>query len=192
MSGRCGISIYPSWFESNVSETISRSWHTQVECYRSFCWTFFSLYFRWNEITVAVVFIFMIILWVTKDFSGTPGWDVIFRRKYISDGTVAILCGVLPMILPNANPLQSYIIMFALNFEKVFFRRGMVVSANCSLEWSGEKHAMGCIDTTRCWSCCCRCFSSSYIPIGKRAGCVYWTAFRFRNYLKVWQGHSAF
>ncbi|CAF1592513.1 unnamed protein product, partial [Adineta ricciae] len=62
---------------------------------------------KWNEITVAVVFIFMIILWVTKDFSGTPGWDVIFRRKYISDGTVAILCGILPMILPNANPLQK-------------------------------------------------------------------------------------
>jgi hypothetical protein len=49
----------------------------------------------------------MIILWVTKDFSGTPGWEIIFEDKYISDGTVAILCGILPLILPNANPLQS-------------------------------------------------------------------------------------
>lgn len=56
---------------------------------------------------MAIVFALMIILWVTKDFSGTPGWEVIFRDKYISDGTVAILFGILPMILPNANPLQK-------------------------------------------------------------------------------------
>jgi hypothetical protein len=54
----------------------------------------------------------MIILWVTKDFSGTPGWEIIFEDKYISDGTVAIFCGILPLILPNANPLQS---------ERLFF-----------------------------------------------------------------------
>ncbi len=62
---------------------------------------------RWSEISVAIVFSLMIILWVTKDFSGTPGWEIIFQDKYISDGTVAILCGVLPLILPNANPLQG-------------------------------------------------------------------------------------
>jgi di/tricarboxylate transporter len=62
---------------------------------------------RWSELSVAIVFILMIVLWVTKDFSGTPGWDIIFQDKYISDGTVAILCGILPLILPNANPLQG-------------------------------------------------------------------------------------
>ncbi len=61
---------------------------------------------------------FMIILWITKDFSGTPGWEIIFEDKYISDGTVAIFCGVLPLILPNANPLQSEILFF-LN-KKIF------------------------------------------------------------------------
>jgi hypothetical protein len=60
----------------------------------------------------------MIILWITKDFSGTPGWEIIFEDKYISDGTVAIFCGVLPLILPNANPLQSEILFF-LN-KKIF------------------------------------------------------------------------
>lgn len=58
---------------------------------------------------MAIVFICMIILWVTKDFSGTPGWEVIFQENYISDGTVAILCGILPLILPNANPFNSKI-----------------------------------------------------------------------------------
>ena len=58
---------------------------------------------------MAIDFLLMIILWVTKDFSGTPGWEIIFEEKYISDGTVAILCGILPLILPNANPFQSKI-----------------------------------------------------------------------------------
>ncbi|CAF3438039.1 unnamed protein product [Rotaria socialis] len=62
---------------------------------------------NWSELSVAIVFVCMIILWVTKDFSGTPGWEIIFEENYISDGTVAILCGVLPLILPNANPLKK-------------------------------------------------------------------------------------
>ncbi|CAF2577644.1 unnamed protein product [Rotaria sp. Silwood2] len=62
---------------------------------------------KWSELSVAIVFVCMIILWVTKDFSGTPGWEVIFQDDYISDGTVAILCGILPLILPNANPLNK-------------------------------------------------------------------------------------
>ncbi|CAF1083607.1 unnamed protein product [Rotaria sp. Silwood1] len=62
---------------------------------------------KWSELSVAIVFICMIILWVTKDFSGTPGWEVIFEDDYISDGTVAIFCGILPLILPNANPLNK-------------------------------------------------------------------------------------
>jgi hypothetical protein len=49
----------------------------------------------------------MIILWITKDFSGTPGWQIIFEKGYISDGTIGILCGILPLILPNANPFRS-------------------------------------------------------------------------------------
>ncbi|UJR22011.1 hypothetical protein I4U23_025078 [Adineta vaga] len=62
---------------------------------------------KWNEISVAIVFVLMILLWITKDFSGTPGWEIIFRRKFISDGTVGIFCGILPLILPNANPFQK-------------------------------------------------------------------------------------
>ena len=60
----------------------------------------------WSEVSVGIVFAVMIVLWVTKDFSGTPGWEILFREKHISDGTVAILFGILPMILPNANPLN--------------------------------------------------------------------------------------
>ena len=61
----------------------------------------------WSEISIAIVFVLMILLWLTKDFSGTPGWEIVFQDGYISDGTVAMLCGILPLIIPNANPLQS-------------------------------------------------------------------------------------
>lgn len=56
---------------------------------------------------MGIVFLVMVLLWVTKDFSSVPGWEVIFQEDYISDGTVAILCGILPLILPNSNPFRS-------------------------------------------------------------------------------------
>ncbi|CAF0991701.1 unnamed protein product [Didymodactylos carnosus] len=61
----------------------------------------------WSECSVAVIFVMLVLLWVTKDFDSTPGWDIIFRSKYISDGTVALFIGVLPMILPNKNPFKK-------------------------------------------------------------------------------------
>jgi di/tricarboxylate transporter len=85
----------------------------------------------------------MIILWITKDFSGTPGWEIIFEDKYISDGTVAIFCGVLPLILPNANPLQSEILFF-LN-KKIYFRRFFIQEDwkyEPIVQWSGLAKSM--------------------------------------------------
>ncbi|CAF2920770.1 unnamed protein product [Rotaria sp. Silwood2] len=49
----------------------------------------------------------MVALWVTRDFSTSPGWEIIFRRHYVTDGTTAILIGSLPMILPDQNPFQE-------------------------------------------------------------------------------------
>jgi len=34
----------------------------------------------WQECTIAILFIVMVGLWVTRDFSGTPGWAIIFRK----------------------------------------------------------------------------------------------------------------
>ena len=79
----------------------------------------------------------MIILWVTKDFSGTPGWEIIFHERYISDGTVAILCGVLPLILPNANPLNGKLEVLKKNFRRYFRAldfRGLDVSTDHSMD----------------------------------------------------------
>ncbi|CAF2002846.1 unnamed protein product [Rotaria magnacalcarata] len=61
----------------------------------------------WNEYCVGIVFIIMILLWVTRDFGETRGWSIIFLDEYMDDSTVAVLCGLLPLILPNSNPFQK-------------------------------------------------------------------------------------
>ncbi len=67
----------------------------------------------------------MVVLWLTEEFGDTRGWGILFPDeyfdlfiiknklflnalyRYISDGTVAIFCGTLPLILPNSNPFKS-------------------------------------------------------------------------------------
>jgi len=38
--------------------------------------------FRWSEYCVAVIFIIVIILWVTREFGDTRGWDILFQTGY--------------------------------------------------------------------------------------------------------------
>ncbi|CAF3934021.1 unnamed protein product [Adineta steineri] len=61
---------------------------------------------KWSELIVGIIFIILIVLWVTREFSDTTGWSMIFKRDHISDGTVAIFCGILPLILPDSNPFN--------------------------------------------------------------------------------------
>ncbi|CAF0929686.1 unnamed protein product [Didymodactylos carnosus] len=62
---------------------------------------------NWKEANIAVLFIVIVVLWITKDFSNTPGWDILFREKYVTDGTAALLIGFLPLIIPDSNPFQT-------------------------------------------------------------------------------------
>ncbi|CAF2892461.1 unnamed protein product [Rotaria sp. Silwood2] len=61
----------------------------------------------WQEYIIAILFFIMVILWITRDFSSYPGWEVIFRKDYVTDATVAILIGTLPLFLPNKNPFSK-------------------------------------------------------------------------------------
>ncbi|CAF1034449.1 unnamed protein product [Rotaria sordida] len=63
--------------------------------------------YNWRERIVTILFIILIVLWVTRDFSSRPGWQIIFREDYITDGTIAIFIGSLPLILPDQNPFQK-------------------------------------------------------------------------------------
>ena len=61
----------------------------------------------WQEGTIAVLFVLMVGLWLTRDFPNFPGWEIIFRKEFVTDGTVALLIGSIPLIFPNQNPLNS-------------------------------------------------------------------------------------
>jgi hypothetical protein len=37
--------------------------------------------FSWQECTIIILFVLVIGLWVTRDFSSSPGWDILFRKK---------------------------------------------------------------------------------------------------------------
>ncbi|CAF4098180.1 unnamed protein product, partial [Adineta steineri] len=61
----------------------------------------------WQEGTVSVLFVIVVLLWITRDFSSVRGWDALFRPNYVTDGTTAILIGCIPLIFPNKNPFHN-------------------------------------------------------------------------------------
>ncbi|CAF4234444.1 unnamed protein product, partial [Adineta steineri] len=61
----------------------------------------------WQEGTVSILFVVVVLLWITRDFSSARGWDALFRPNYVTDGTTAILIGCIPLIFPNKNPFHN-------------------------------------------------------------------------------------
>lgn len=48
--------------------------------------------FRWSEYCVGIIFIIMILLWITREFDETPGWGTIFQHEYeIIEPNIAIV-----------------------------------------------------------------------------------------------------
>lgn len=35
----------------------------------------------WKEYNIIVLFIVMVVLWLTRDFSSYPGWEIIFPKR---------------------------------------------------------------------------------------------------------------
>jgi hypothetical protein len=44
--------------------------------------SFFFHIFSWSEYCVSIVFILMIVLWLTREFGDIKGWDILFRDEY--------------------------------------------------------------------------------------------------------------
>ncbi|XP_072475149.1 Na(+)/citrate cotransporter [Notamacropus eugenii] len=57
------------------------------------------------EISVVITFLLLILLWFFRDPGFIPGWQSLYwvdsKKKYVSDGTVAICISVLMFILPS-------------------------------------------------------------------------------------------
>ncbi|XP_071316272.1 solute carrier family 13 member 1 isoform X2 [Trachinotus anak] len=63
-----------------------------------------------QEIFTAVVFLVMVLLWLTRSPGFMPGWASLFPHHsgYISDATVALLLGLLFFIVPAYGPSRKY------------------------------------------------------------------------------------
>ncbi|XP_066927494.1 Na(+)/citrate cotransporter-like isoform X2 [Clytia hemisphaerica] len=56
------------------------------------------------EITVLINFLMLVLLWFFREPKFMPGWGELFKAKYISDGTAAIIIGFLLFQLPSQTP----------------------------------------------------------------------------------------
>ncbi|CAI5668235.1 unnamed protein product [Oreochromis niloticus] len=63
-----------------------------------------------QEIFTGVVFVVMILLWLTRSPGFIPGWGSLFPHKsnYITDATVALVLGVLLFFVPAHGPSRKY------------------------------------------------------------------------------------
>uniref|UniRef100_A0A669CA74 Solute carrier family 13 member 1 n=1 Tax=Oreochromis niloticus TaxID=8128 RepID=A0A669CA74_ORENI len=63
-----------------------------------------------QEIFTGVVFVVMVLLWLTRSPGFIPGWASLFPHKsyYITDATVALVLGVLLFIVPANGPSKKY------------------------------------------------------------------------------------
>ncbi|XP_076434734.1 Na(+)/citrate cotransporter-like isoform X2 [Babylonia areolata] len=57
-----------------------------------------------SEVETLVLFVFLALIWITRDPKFVPGWAVLFEDGYISDATGAILVAMLFFILPARKP----------------------------------------------------------------------------------------
>ncbi|XP_020787734.2 solute carrier family 13 member 1 [Boleophthalmus pectinirostris] len=63
-----------------------------------------------QEIFTSVVFIFMVLLWLTRAPGFVPGWASLFSEysSYMTDATVALLLGMFFFIAPAHGPSKKY------------------------------------------------------------------------------------
>ncbi|KAL4004042.1 collagen type VI alpha [Sarotherodon galilaeus] len=63
-----------------------------------------------QEIFTGVVFVVMVLLWLTRSPGFIPGWASLFPHKsnYITDATVALVLGILLFIVPSHGPSRKY------------------------------------------------------------------------------------
>uniref|UniRef100_A0A674N8S0 Solute carrier family 13 member 1 n=1 Tax=Takifugu rubripes TaxID=31033 RepID=A0A674N8S0_TAKRU len=63
-----------------------------------------------QEIFTGVVFLLMVLLWLTRSPGFMPGWSSLFPHYsgYITDATVALLLGLLFFIVPAYGPQKKY------------------------------------------------------------------------------------
>uniref|UniRef100_A0A914BYB8 Uncharacterized protein n=1 Tax=Acrobeloides nanus TaxID=290746 RepID=A0A914BYB8_9BILA len=62
--------------------------------------------FRYDECTILVNFVILVILWLFRQPKFIPGWGELFEPGYVSDGTVAMGMALILFVLPAENPFK--------------------------------------------------------------------------------------
>jgi len=58
----------------------------------------------YGQKTCIFSFVFLVFLWISRDFGGAGGWGHFFKEKYVRDSTAGLLMGVLMFVLPSSLP----------------------------------------------------------------------------------------
>ncbi|XP_014790416.1 Na(+)/citrate cotransporter isoform X2 [Octopus bimaculoides] len=53
------------------------------------------------EVLIGFCFVFLVLLWITRDLQQAGGWQMLFQPKYMTDATPAIFVAILLFILPS-------------------------------------------------------------------------------------------
>ncbi|ESO91712.1 hypothetical protein LOTGIDRAFT_163443 [Lottia gigantea] len=73
-----------------------------------FCWGWLTFVMKgktFPEVIVAINFLILVLLWVTRSPGFITGWGAGFKPKFVKDSTSAILISVLMFILPSKPPI---------------------------------------------------------------------------------------
>ncbi|XP_005748353.1 solute carrier family 13 member 1-like [Pundamilia nyererei] len=108
----CNSINFANWFLLCLPISVIMLLLTWFWLYWLFIGSDFRQLFRENsqEIFTGVVFVVMVLLWLTRSPGFVPGWGSLFPHKsnYITDATVALVLGVLLFFVPAHGPSRKY------------------------------------------------------------------------------------
>lgn len=104
-------------------------------------------FYRWNEVTVVVILTSTVLLWFFREPGFMPGWSVLFKDEFVSDGTVAITMATLLFILPSRRP--TFLGRWPADLSKC------VVLSPWYRDWICLRFLAKCMWRAVTWSICC-------------------------------------
>lgn len=84
---------------------------------RSFIFKFTSK--SWEQFSVAILFFALIILWITRDFLGIFGWGYLFKKRYVTDTTPAIMIVLALFACPKKNIFKGHHYEHLISWKKL-------------------------------------------------------------------------
>ncbi|RNA30676.1 solute carrier family 13 member 1 [Brachionus plicatilis] len=74
---------------------------------------------KFQQKCVGVIFVILVILWLTRDIQGLYGWGLLFQPKYVSDATPAVLAVFFLFACPKNNIFQGEDYVHLMNWKQL-------------------------------------------------------------------------